>query len=86
MAKQIYVYLHEIFGSNIQKDCLFRKKTALKLSCIPASSAFIERFFSLCGIVTSNNKARNLNAETIINRSMLKANMDLLNELRKNKQ
>lgn len=44
---------------------------------IPSSSAFIERFFSICGITCRKN-AGNIGASMIINRSMLKANINLL--------
>ena len=52
-------------------------KLALILFNIPSSSAFVERFFSICGIV--NDKRRgNMKDETLINRSFLKSNLDLL--------
>jgi predicted DNA-binding ribbon-helix-helix protein len=52
-------------------------KAALILYNIPASSAFIERFFSICGITCRKN-AGNMGPSMIINRSMLKANLNLL--------
>ena len=52
-------------------------KAALILYNIPASSAFIERFFSICGITCRKN-AGNMGAKMIISRSMLKANLNLL--------
>ena len=55
-------------------------KLALKLLNIQASTAFIERFFSICGIICSD-KNSNMNDKTIIMRSILKANIDTLNEL-----
>jgi hypothetical protein len=53
---------------------------ALKIYSIPASSAFIERFFSIAGVI--NNKRRcNMNQETLIMRSFMKANSRFLDEL-----
>jgi len=47
---------------------------------IPASSSFIERFFSLSGIVCDSRRL-NLNDELIVMRSLMKANMTILNEM-----
>ena len=47
---------------------------------IPASSAYVERFYSICGNICKN-KSGNMSADTIITRSMLKANMAILNKL-----
>ena len=55
-------------------------KLTKKLLNIQASTAFIERFFSICGIICSE-KNTNMKDETIIMRSILKANIDTLNEL-----
>ena len=55
-------------------------KLALKLLNIQASTAFIERFFSICGIICSD-KNSNINDKTIVMRSILKANIDTFNEL-----
>ncbi len=52
-----------------------------KLLNIQASTAFVERFFSICGIICSS-KNTNMNDKTIIMRSVLKANMDTLKELK----
>ena len=40
------------------------------------SSAFIERFFSICGVVCTR-RATNMKADLIIKRSMLKSNIDI---------
>ena len=48
---------------------------------IPASSASVERLFSICGIV-NRKRAGNMNNQTLINRAFLKANSDLLEEMR----
>jgi len=55
-------------------------KLALILYNILASSAFIERFYSLSGNVCKNRDG-NMNSETIIARTMLKANMEILKSL-----
>ena len=47
---------------------------------IPSSSSFIERFFSISGIVCDSRRL-NMTDELVIIRSLLKANMTLLNEL-----
>jgi hypothetical protein len=50
---------------------------ALILINIPSNSAFIERFFSLCGIIC-HDKAGNMGDELIIKRSMIAANIKIL--------
>ena len=50
------------------------------LFCIQSSSAFIERFFSICGVVCKK-RSSNMSDEKIILRSFLKSNMKLLNEM-----
>ena len=47
---------------------------------IPASSSFIERFFSIAGIVC-DIKRLNMTDELIIERSMMKAHIEILKEL-----
>jgi hypothetical protein len=54
-------------------------KLASKLMNIPASSSFIERYYSLCGAICSQRQSR-LKPETIINRCILKTNLTLLND------
>jgi len=54
---------------------------ALKLLTIPSTSAFVERFFSICGVV--NDKRRtNMREDTFVARTLLKPNVKILNELR----
>lgn len=53
---------------------------ALLLLNIPASSAHVERFFSICGAVCKQSSL-GMKDDLIILRSMLKANLDLLNEM-----
>ena len=52
----------------------------LILRNISSSSAYVERFFSICGIV-NRKRAGNMSDETLINRSFLKANINLLNDI-----
>jgi len=47
---------------------------------VPASSAFIERFFSVCGVVCKK-RCGNMSDDFIVKRSFLKCHMDILNEL-----
>lgn len=57
-------------------------KFSRKLTCFSSSSAFIERFFSICGVI-SNNKNSNMTEELFITRSLLKANISIIKELSK---
>lgn len=54
-------------------------KLASLLLGIPPSSAFIERYFSICGIVC--NRRLSMNDDLVIERSLLKANVKILEEL-----
>jgi hypothetical protein len=55
-------------------------KLSIILLNIPASSAYVERFFSICGFV--NDKRRgNMKPDLLIKRCLLAANIDILNEL-----
>lgn len=47
---------------------------------IPASSAYIERYFSICGIVF-DKKRMNMNPELLRMRSMIKANIKILDQM-----
>jgi hypothetical protein len=55
------------------------KLSAILLN-IPASSAFIERFFSICGIVCEKRRLA-MKDDLIIIRTLLKGNMKVLEEL-----
>lgn len=55
-------------------------KLAIVLLNINVSGAFIERFFSICGIICKKS-AGNMRDDLIITRSMLKANIQILEEL-----
>ena len=52
-------------------------KLSLVLFNIPSSSAFVERFFSICGIV-NNQRRGNMKDQNLINRAFLKTNIDLV--------
>ncbi|CAF0945758.1 unnamed protein product, partial [Brachionus calyciflorus] len=62
------------------KDMPNLKKLACLLHNMPSSSAFIERFYSICGGVCKKNSG-NMAPNTIIKRSVLKANINLLEKL-----
>ena len=66
----------------LQNQSKFRKLSELYflLNSIPASSAYIERFFSISGIVC-DQKRMTMEDDLIIHRSMLKANMKFLDIL-----
>lgn len=55
-------------------------KLYVRFSSIPASSAFIERFFSICGVVCKQ-RAGNSSDDLLITRSFLKCNIEILNEM-----
>ena len=55
-------------------------KFAVKILSTPGTSAYIERFFSVSGIVCTNNSF-NMNDDLIFMRSMLKANFRVVSEL-----
>ena len=57
-------------------------KLALVLLNIQSSSAFIERFFSICGVFCTR-RATNMKADLLIKRSMMKSNMHILTHLNK---
>ena len=42
--------------------------------------AFVERYFSICGIICTT-KNTNMNDKTLVMRSVLKSNMNILDEL-----
>ena len=48
--------------------------SALRLLSIPASSAFFERFFSICGTVCTKRNG-NMGDDLLIKRSFLKSNL-----------
>ena len=58
--------------------CLFRLH--LILFNIPASSAHLERFFSIAGMI-NNNRSQNMSNQLLIMRAMLKSNIELLDKM-----
>lgn len=52
---------------------------ARKLLCILSSSACIERFFSICGVICTNRRG-NMNPNMIRSRSLIKVNLDLIED------
>ena len=66
----------EFWRRNSEKFPFLLKVAAILLN-IPSSSAFIERFFSLCGIISTTLNA-NMKDELLIMRAMLKVNMNIL--------
>ena len=70
----------EDFWNSNSKQLPHLSKIALILLNIPSSSAYIERHFSLSGAICSQRRG-NMSADLIITRSMLKANIKLINTL-----
>ena len=80
-----------VIKSNVSTSVFWKEKrqelpNLFKLSIIllniSSTSAFIERFFSISGIVCENRRA-NMTDDLIVMRSMLKANMSILGTLTK---
>lgn len=67
---------HEFWVDN-RKKLPNLYKLALRLLSIPATTAYVERFFNITGIINSKNP-NNMSSELLIARSMLKVNLDLL--------
>lgn len=57
-------------------------KLANQLLSIPSSSAFVERFFSICGVICKK-RCGNMSDETFIMRSFIKCNLAILNGLKR---
>lgn len=71
-------FSNEEFWS-IQTDMQRLSRLAKALYCIPASSAAVERFFSICGVV-NNPRRMNTGDELFVQRSLLKANLWMLDD------
>jgi len=97
LEKEKLEFIHQLETTNLKDKSLkstskFLLKYQLKypslfqlsliLYNIPASSAFIERFYSLSGNVCKS-RSGNLSAETIIAKCMLKSNLEILKKLKK---
>ena len=68
------------FWKEQMKELPTLSRLAFILLNIPSSSAFIERFYSICGNVCKR-ECGNMTPETIIQRSFLKANTKFLENL-----
>ena len=66
-----------LFWNNNKNRFPYLSKLALRLLNIAASSAFIERFFSICGVI-SKKRCGNMGPDLTIMRSLLKCNLHLL--------
>lgn len=73
-------YSNYNFWIKHKKTLPFLSKFARKFMCISSSSSFIERFFSICGVI-SNKRNLNMNTDLFITRSILKANMKIVKEI-----
>ena len=62
----------------------YLSKMVLILMNICCSSAFIERYFSICGFI-QNKRSSNITVELFIKRCFLRANIKILNELKMKK-
>jgi len=71
------VYLKLVKQTTV--EIIIKPLTPTILLNIQSSSAFVERFFSICGIICKK-RASNMKNKLIIMRSMMKANFHLLNE------
>lgn len=69
-----------VFWSKYKNEMPRLSRLAIVLLNINASSAFIERFFSICGIICKKQSG-NMSDEMIITRSILKTNIEILKEL-----
>ncbi|CAF1029887.1 unnamed protein product, partial [Brachionus calyciflorus] len=69
------------FWNKFKKDVPFLGKLAIILLNIPSSSAYIERFYSICGAICKQN-CGDMRKNTIIMRSVLKANIDLIENIK----
>lgn len=69
------------FWNKYSCDLPYLGKLAKILLNVPASSANIERFFSIAGVICKS-RAANMSDELIIERSLLKVNLKLLDKLK----
>ena len=69
-------------NDEISLKCPIIKNLALILLNINSSSAFIERFYSICGVVCTTRNAQ-MTDELVIIRCLLKVNLHLIEELTK---
>ena len=70
----------EFWNDNATKfPCFY--KTSLILCSINSSSTFIERFFSICGVIKDSRRG-NMDEELFYIRALLACNFDTLNKLK----
>lgn len=68
------------FWSTNVKTFPYLSKLSSNLLNVPASSASIERFFSICGIVC-DQRSNNSKDDLVIKRCLLKSNIEILDSL-----
>ena len=78
LIREIKITREFWFDNN--KKFPYLSKLALRLSNISSSSAFIERYFSICGFV-QNVRNQNMSQDLFIKRCFLRANIKILNEI-----
>ena len=79
LVKQVSSTKNFWLKSNLEFPYL--SKLVLVLANICSSSAFIERYFSICGFI-QNKRSSNITVELFIKRCFLRANVKILNELK----
>ena len=80
LANSKYSVSTKDFWKENKKTLPLLFELTLILLNIPSSSAYVERFFSICGVV-NRKRAGNMSDETLINRSFLKTNLEILSKL-----
>jgi len=83
--KMVYKHSTSYFWLSKCKDLPHLNKLTIILLNIQASSAFIERFFSITGVVFKS-RCGNMGDDLIIIRSLLKTNMEILEKLSINEE
>ena len=78
--KMVYNHSTSYFWLSNSKELPHLNKLSIILLNIQASSAFIERFFSITGVVFKS-RCGNMGDDLIIIRSLLKTNMEILEKL-----
>ena len=71
------------FWKTHRSDMPLLSDLARKLLCILSSSACIERFFSICGVICTNMRG-NMSPDMVRKRSIIKLNLDLIDDYLEN--
>ena len=71
---------YDAFWLEKRKELPYLYNLCLMFFNILTSSAYVERFFSICGVV-NRKRAGNMTDEKLINRAFLKSNLTILNEM-----